>query len=340
MRYTEPKDRSAELLRQALGYMGPQQAAFNPITFTVWYEHAAGMNARLSAAISALLTDKAGIDDATVLQLYQQHVLPADEGAMQRISTELQRVMSGIAQSAEQAGARAGQFGAQLNGLTEALQSNDLALLGPQIDQTLTETASMKLTADALQQQIIASQQEISQLRKDLDRSRDEALSDPLTGILNRKGFDAGLQALLTQVPHAGRSHCLVLFDIDHFKSINDTHGHVMVDQVLQGVGAVLRQSVKDSDHAAARYGGDEFAMLVSQSTLDACTQFAETVRLHIKAMRIRQRGTQNVLFTVTLSGGVAAVEPGDDATALIARADAALYAAKRAGRDQISNHA
>ena len=340
MRYTEPKDRSAELLRQALGLMGPQQAAFNPITFTVWYEHAAGMNAGLSAAISSLLTDKARIDDETVLKLYQDHVLPADEGAMQRISTELQRVMSGIAQSAEQAGARAGQFGAQLSGLSEALHSNDPTLLGPQIVQTLTETAGMKRTADALQQQIIASQQEITQLRQDLDRSRDEALIDPLTGILNRKGFDAGLQALLKQLPLAGRSHCLVLFDIDHFKTINDTHGHVMGDQVLQGVGAVLRQSVKNSEHAAARYGGDEFAMLVSQSTLDASTKLADSVRLLIKAMRIRQRNTQNVLFTVTLSGGVAQVLPGDDAATLIARADAALYAAKRAGRDRVSNHA
>ena len=338
MRYTEPKDRSAELLRQTLGHMGPHQAAFNPITFTVWYEYAAGTNARLSAALGALLADKASIDDLTVLKLYQEHVLPADEGAMQRISTDLQRVMSGIAQSAEQAGARAGQFGAQLSGLSAALQSNDLAQLAPQIDQTLSETASMKLIAEALQQQITASQQEISQLRKDLDRSRDEALIDPLTGILNRKGFDAGLQTLLDQLPLAGRSHCLVLFDIDHFKTINDTHGHVMGDQVLQGVGAVLRQSVKNSEYAAARYGGDEFAVLVSQSTLDACTKFAESVRLNIKAMRIRQRGTQNVLFTVTMSGGVAAVLPGDDAATLIARADAALYASKRAGRDRISN--
>ena len=340
MRYTEPKDRSAELLRQTLGHMGPHQAAFNPITFTVWYEHAAGTNASLSAALGALLTHKASIDDLTVLRLYQEHVLPADEGAMQRVSMELQRVMTGISQSAEQAGARAGQFGAQLSGLSAALQSNDLAQLAPQIDQTLSETAGMKRIAEALQQQIVSSQQEISQLRRDLDRSRDEALIDPLTGILNRKGFDAGLQSLLEQLPLAGRSHCLVLFDIDHFKNINDTHGHVMGDQVLQGVGAVLRQSVKNSEHAAARYGGDEFALLVSQSTLDACTRFAESVRLNIKAMRVRQRGTRNVLFTVTMSGGVALVLPGDDAATLIARADAALYASKRAGRDRISNHA
>ena len=337
MRYTEPKERSAELLRLALAHMGRHEAAFNPVTFTLWYEHAAGINARLSAALEALLAQKMPIDDQVALRLVHEHVVPADEATMQRIGAELQRVMGGIAQSASQAGDRAGQFGAQLSGLSAALLSSDAGGFGPQLQDVLTGTAEMKTSAETLQRRVEASQSEITQLRGELDRARSEAVLDPLTGVLNRKGFDAALLALIARPPGAGRVHSLVLLDIDHFKKVNDSHGHVMGDRVIQGVGAVLRSSIVTERHAAARYGGEEFAILLRDSMPGDAERLADVVRRRIKAMKIRHRNTQDVLFTVTISGGVAAWQPGDDATGLIARADAALYASKRAGRDRVS---
>jgi diguanylate cyclase len=337
MKYTEPKDKTAELLRLTLGHMGQHEAAFNPVTFTVWYEYAAGINIRLQAALDLLIREKARFDDARIAKLYQDYVAPADDAAMQRISGEIQRVMSGIAQSASQTGDRAGVFGAQLNDLTAALNSSDAASLSPHLTEALAGTAEMKSSADALQQQVAASQSEIARLRSDLDRARGEALTDPLTRILNRKGFDQQVQALFDARAAAGRQHCLVMFDIDHFKKVNDTHGHVMGDRVIQGVGEILRGVVAEGQNAAARYGGEEFAVVLPSSTLEAATQLAELVRARTKAMKIRHRTTQEVLFSITISGGVAALQPGDDPVALIARADGALYESKRSGRDRVS---
>src|ERR1700709_1912688 len=118
---------------------------------------------------------------------------------MQRISGEFQRVMTGIAQTATHTGNRAGVFGAQLDDLSAALQSNDVASLSPHLNSAMAGTAEMKSSAEALQSQVIAGQTEIARLREDLDRARGEALIDPLTGILNRKGFDQRIQALLEQ---------------------------------------------------------------------------------------------------------------------------------------------
>ena len=337
MRYTEPKERSAELLRLALAHMGRHEAAFNPVTFTLWYEYVAGINARLNTELDALMAQKTRIDDAVALRLVQAHVAPADEVIVQRVSVELKRLMGGIAQSALQAGDRAGVFGAQLNGLTAALLSNDLAQLSPQLNDALAGTAAMKSSAETLQRRVEASQHEITQLRGELDRARTEAVLDPLTGVLNRKGFDEALQKLIAQPAAAGRSHCLVMLDIDHFKKVNDTHGHVMGDRVIQGVGAVLRASIVADKHAAARYGGEEFAVLLRDSSPGDGERLAEAIRMRTKAMKIRHRNTQDVLFTVTISGGVATLQPGDEATSLVARADAALYASKRAGRDRVS---
>jgi diguanylate cyclase len=337
MRYTESKERSAELLRVALGHMGRHEAALNPITFALWYEYAAGTNSKLHAAVEQLLNENSTLGDELVGRLFQEYIAPHDEAAMRRISGEFQRVMHNIAQTATSTGHRAGQFGAQLQDLSEALQANDVTLLSPHLNDALAGTAEMKSSAEALQHQVLAGQAEIVRLRQDLDRARGEALMDPLTGILNRKGFDQRIKALLEQPREGSREHCLVMLDIDHFKKVNDAHGHVMGDRVIQGLGEILRHVVTNDGHAAARYGGEEFAIVLPHSTLGDATQLAEQVRMRAKAMKIRNRNTQDVLFTVTISGGVAALQNGDDAGALIARADAALYESKKAGRDRVS---
>ena len=337
MRYTEPKDRSAELLRLALGHMGRHAAAFNPTTFTLWYEFAAGMNPQLQAAVEQLVRAKTSLDDEAITRLYAEHIAPADDASIRRISAEMQRMMGSIASSASATGDRAGVFGAQLDDLSAALQANDVKSLSPQLSEALAGTQQMKDSAQALQQQVQASQNEIARLRTDLDRARGEALTDPLTGILNRKGFDQHVGALFAKAPDHGRQHCLVMFDIDHFKKVNDTHGHVMGDRVIQGLGEILRQSLTNAAHAAARYGGEEFAAVLPNSTLAEAVALAELMRTRAKAMKVRNRNTQDVMFTITISGGVSALQAGDDASAFIARADAALYQAKNGGRDRVS---
>jgi diguanylate cyclase len=337
MRYTEPKDKSAELLRLALAHMGRNQAAFNPLTFTLWYEFVAGTNPRLNKAIDALTQQGVAIDDERVLHLCREHVFPPDEDNLDRIRGEMQQLMLGMARSAGETSRDAGNFGAQLDGLTAALDSRDVGLIRPQVEDVLAGTARMKQSVDDLRTRVEASQSEVERLRQALERARGEAMIDPLTGVLNRKGFDKTLQAMLAAEPLPGNTHVLVMLDIDHFKKVNDTHGHLIGDRVIQGVGEILRSSVNAPRAAAARYGGEEFAILLPQKSLADSQQITETVRARTKALKIRNRNTQEVLVTVTVSGGLAAWRPGDSVDDIVARADAALYASKHAGRDRIT---
>lgn len=325
------------MLRTALAFMGQHDAAFNPVTFAVWYEHAAGINAELSRAIEQCLLTEPRLGDETIARLYRDHVGAVDELAMQRASAELQRVMSSMAESAAHTDLKAGKFSEQLSELTQTLRTREASQLGSALSQTLAGTAAMKDSATALQRQVVASRQEIERLRNDLSRARDEALVDSLTRVVNRRGFDDRMKEMLEQAPAPGSSHFLVMFDIDRFKAVNDTCGHVMGDRVLQGVAEALSSGVQDPTHCLARYGGEEFAILLPHCRQDVAVALAESCRERVKAMKVRDRRTQSVVLSVTISAGVTALQPGDDAQSFIARADGALYAAKQAGRDRVN---
>jgi diguanylate cyclase len=338
LKYVESKERSAEFLRMVLATMSQHDAAYNPVTFTVCYEHVAGINQRLSAAFAEATRVKPRLNQDDIELLYSNCVADLDAAMMQRISSELHRMMSGMAKSASQTGSQADIYSAELQGLSKALNDAQEKNLSPVLNHVIASTAQMKDATQALEREVKQSQQEIDRLKNELTRTRDDSMKDALTGVLNRKGFDQNLANMLVQPLSEGRSHGLVMLDIDHFKSVNDTHGHVMGDRVLQALGEVLRMLlINEAGCTVARYGGEEFAIMMPDTDLARCQSLAEKVRLHTRAMKIRDRRTKEVVLTVTISGGVAVMHEGDDAPTLIARADTALYLSKQTGRDRIT---
>ena len=335
-RYQESQPRSAELLRLVLAWMGKHDAAFNPVTFAFWYEHAAGLNLRLSQAIEQCLLTEPRLGDATVYRLYREHIVDADEATAEHVSGGFRRVMQGLAESVSRTGDTANSFGEKLGALTHSLGTANELELATQVGDALACAAQMQGSMQALQEQLSTSQSEIEKLRSDLQRSRQEAILCPLTHVLNRNGFDQKLLSVLDMAKQSGKPSCLVMIDIDHFKRVNDNFGHVVGDRMLEGLGEILRMTVTDSGAAVARYGGEEFALLLANCEVARAVELTEAVRQRVKGMRVRQRGTDKVVCTVTVSAGVAAWQAGDDAAALIGRADAALYRAKQAGRDKV----
>lgn len=337
MVYTETKEKSAELLRTALGLMNQHDAAFNPITYSVWYEYASGSNARLNQALDHLKQTEPRLGNDTIQRLYREFIAGVDDITMERISHDFQKVMAGVAETASHTGQQAGAFGTQLSHLSAALQAEQAPALREQLVQALRHTQVMQNAANELQNKVQTSQAEIQRLRSDLDRAREEAFVDSLTRILNRRGLDHQLDKLLQQPLTPGGTHGLVMLDIDHFKRINDNHGHLMGDRVLAAIGEVLRTTVQQPGHLVARYGGEEFAILMPNATLQQAAELAESVRSRTKAMKLRNRTTNEVVLTVTVSAGAATLHSGESGTEWIGRADAALYRSKEGGRDRVT---
>lgn len=162
-----------------------------------------------------------------------------------------------------------------------------------------------------------------------------DVLTDALTGVANRRAYEFELSRRIADWNRHEKSVSLVLLDIDYFKKFNDRYGHQAGDAVLRAVADVLKQTVRETD-LVARYGGEEFALVLSDTTVDETKEIAERVRGLIESARFPFNG---LILRLTISVGFAQIRPGEDCTAFIQRADAALYSSKEAGRNCVHFH-
>ncbi len=182
---------------------------------------------------------------------------------------------------------------------------------------------------------------EKSRLMADLERANrdlaEQAETDPLTGLANRRAFERHLEQEWLRCRRSGRSLAVVLVDVDHFKAYNDRYGHARGDGCLLRVGAILRELARRPGDLAARWGGEEFALVLGETSLERAAGIARTLLERVSAEGILH-GDSPTAAHLTVSAGVAAgvPVPGTEAGSLVAEADAALYRAKAAGRNRV----
>ncbi len=166
-----------------------------------------------------------------------------------------------------------------------------------------------------------------TRMDKQVETLWQRAVSDPLTGLLNRQGWLQLAGTAMAEALQQGRQPAVLFIDVDHFKRTNDEHGHLTGDELLRALGQVIDARIGPGEYSA-RLGGEEFACLLPDSSVERASKFAERL-----ANDYRQRARE---FGSTLSIGIATHESGNVLNDLLARADAALYQAKRSGRDQV----
>jgi diguanylate cyclase len=339
MRYRHSTAQSAEYLRLALKRMAQQEAGLHPASYAIWYEYVAGINPALQAEIDALLIGNARLNDETTYTLYGRHVADFDAKTALRIGDSVSHLVDQVSETAAQAGDQASRFGSSLERWSDALVRPPGATgpLAPGVEDILRGTREMQGAISALQSRLEDSTREAQQLRKEVERAREEALIDALTGLSNRKGFDLALAACLEQASPEVPGPCLLMIDLDHFKRLNDTLGHVFGDRVLTSIGQTLRANVKGKD-TAARYGGEEFAVILPQTPRGGAVGLAEALRAMVAASRVKRSGDREAMIgNITVSIGVADYSAGESAMDFVNRADRALYAAKMQGRNRVS---
>ena len=238
-------------------------------------------------------------------------------GAVERISGDVECHNSEIRETADHVG------NIPATGEMEVVKQ---ALLGHMV--------SLLNANKRLQNDLICTRDRMEEQAQEIDHVRREARTDPLTTVANRKAYDEKVRALMAAWERERAGFAVVLVDLDHFKRINDSHGHVTGDRVLEKVGRWLSHWIRDTDFVA-RYGGDEFILLLPRTELKSGMEIAEQIRLQL-AQHASEATVQGTEISLSLSMGVAAVREGDTIESLVHRADNALYASKCGGRNQV----
>ena len=171
-------------------------------------------------------------------------------------------------------------------------------------------------------------------LRNMVSSAVELAVTDPLTGLYNRRYLDAHIASAVARASATEKPVCVLIFDIDHFKDVNDTHGHEAGDDVLRDFSDRLRRGVRGID-LVVRYGGEEFVLVMPETDAEYASAVAERLRSDVEKVPFATRSGDQIPVTVSI--GLAQWQGASDtAEALIRRADQALYAAKRAGRNRV----
>ncbi len=310
-----------------------------PRAYEVWFIHRAGASPGLTQCLTQLLGRGQALTSAIMDGLHAKFVAKADLNvdAVNEDAAEIEVVAHSLA--AQVAGSQAALkgYGDTLAHWAEHLgDDSTLSGLLKAVACLTTETTRAAERNRELEQQLSSSGARISKLRQSLADVRQEATTDALTGIPNRKAFEAKLKRAVAQSrADPAVLTCVLLLDVDHFKHFNDTYGHRTGDLVLRLVARLLADNVKGRD-TVARYGGEEFAIHLAGADVRAGAVLGRQICEALSSKHLIHRATQQAAGTVTVSVGVAQHRPGESPALLIERADAALYRAKDLGRNRV----
>jgi diguanylate cyclase len=334
MKYTQETAASGEILRLLLQKMVLHPAAFTPMTYAVWYEYLAGINPALTEAMHPLVERRAALDNDTIETLYSRYVSECSSDMQQAMRGGIQLLLNKLIESTNEASREARNFGGSLQShekaLKETLGSSGLLTL---INSLAGDTGRMQNSMRNLESQLEASKQEVEKLNQEIETARRAAITDPLTGVLNRRGLELKAQPIFSDPTSIQNGFSLMMLDIDRFKKINDTYGHLFGDKVICAIANTLKSKVRGQD-AVARMGGEEFVVLLPETTAEGAYAVAEHIRHAVENGKIRNN-SNDPIGGISISVGIAAHSAGVNLLELLDQADKALYISKQGGRNR-----
>ncbi len=325
-----------DIARQVVQMMHEFGVAGLPRNYELFYEAATGTNKELHKGLTALGKDpkQEDLDDLGRQYFAHYHGERVMEEARTRIALQVTEIL--IMLRKEQASLQ--KYGRVLGDTSQKISGSalrDEKLLEQIVNLLSDATVS---TIDHGQKVVTSMNQtsaEIQDIQTELDRYKKLANTDPLTKLANRRAFDS-------HIAHVGDDKksdmylALIFADVDHFKRVNDTHGHIVGDKMLAYVASIM-QSVVDPDAFIARIGGEEFAIAIDNTTEEAAGQHAEKVRAAVEDRKFVSRKTGINYGPITVSLGVCMASEATDSSDLYRKADQALYASKNNGRNRVT---
>lgn len=327
------------LARAALNHMEQAQVWPTPLNFELWLHLICEPDGAIGQEITRLITQGAVLTDAMAEEIAVEH-LPRlrlnDE--IRDASDHLTEQMVAINRAISLAQISATEYGRTLEGASRELAGKpETGQIRHLIETLSISTRRVQKENATLESRLDQTTEEIKRLRSHLEQVRRDAMTDALTSLSNRKAFDDELKRACEAARAEGKVLSVAIIDIDHFKRFNDTWGHQAGDQVIRYVAAMIANACPQP-RFAARYGGEEFAILFPNEGVGAVHKLIEAMCKDIASRSLKRRSTAEELGTVTVSAGVAELHRGELPSDVVERADSALYASKRNGRNRTTN--
>ena len=339
MSETEPSQAATQQARenaiQSVDLLLAHALLPTPLNYAVSYEYLHGNLPELKRFLDAHLLAGRALDNILLQDMYDKFIATERHKEFQGIRNNLQDLLQALLHTISETTSNNVDYQRELEAGIEKLgMDQDRVSLRSIATDMITATVAANTQNGKLQEHLATARGETEQLRAELEAQRREAMIDPLTGLFNRRAMDIHLNDLW-QTDDASLS--ILVLDIDHFKSINDTYGHAVGDVVIRNVAEALRKCIRGED-IAVRYGGEEFLVLLPNTPLEGAITVAESIRKRIEALRLVRKADNFALAPFTISLGVAQRRGGDDCDSLFERADKALYHAKSSGRNRVTH--
>lgn len=310
-------------------FLSSHLIAPTPVNYSVIYLYISNENELLTAAIDKRLQQHSVISTDFIADLFKRYVSFTQQVENTVLSPFTETLNKTLAQISKQVDNEAKA--------AKSLQKLDKVLVNTKHHKSLEQIIgylfntinNTKAQHQILSEELSTTHQEINQLKDKLASSRQEALVDSLTGLLNRRGCDDKLQTLSFEGTHSS-----LAIDIDHFKKINDDFGHFVGDQVIRRIASTIKNHVSEHD-LAVRFGGEEFLVVMTNKSMPEAKKIAENIRLSVSKIKLIQKETNTLLPTISVSIGIAQSGNTPNWTGLFEQADSALYKAKNAGRNR-----
>ena len=323
------------LAHKALEAMEAHHVWPTPLNFELWLYFVAAKDTPLGKELCRLVEQGVPFTDDLAEQLAAVHLPRARlNGELLTAGDALSKELDTVSRAIESARSSSEAYGEQLANASQSLDAAAPPAIREMVQSLTSATQRVQRENKTLEDRLADTTAEVTRLRKHIEVVRRDAMTDGLTHLANRKAFDEALQRAVAASEAEGRPLTLAVIDIDHFKRFNDTWGHQTGDQVIRYVASVIARA-DVAPRMAARYGGEEFALILPGMDARAALAVIEEIREEVASRVLKRRSTNQALGVVRVWGGFAGGGAANPQASLIERADTALYASKRAGRNR-----
>lgn len=334
--YQQEINDSVKWLRLAVAEIKSLSIPASPENYSIWYEYFSERKPDLKQAMDFRLSKKLPFTPEIYRELYAQYFVDGPEQQLGEIRIAIRKLIDRLMSELSELDKGVDDYSNVLSeSVTELANDPDVSSLHVIVQKLISETRQCRESNHSAMAKMATLNKEVDSLRQSLQVMSEEVFEDALTGIANRRGFNKEIAVVIDTCLTENIPAALLLLDIDHFKKVNDEHGHLVGDRVLRFVAETIKRSVKGSDYVA-RYGGEEFAVILPATDLKGAITVAQQVLKSVSKTKLSVKKGGECIGHVTLSGGLSAIHRKDSVETLIERTDKALYQAKSSGRNSV----